>query len=140
MERYIRLKDCNLTVDERVAYAILMARANGLLDGRRIIAFEVLKRSRKRCEWNLARDHMHRYSVDYPLGPYTPEKPCRKPAALRLICTYGETKFAVYLCERHFKRLLRRTVLMVERDMRRILETVERRMKETREPSRENRR
>ena len=31
----------------------------------------------------------------------------------------------VHLCERHFKRLLRRTVLMVERDMRRILETVE---------------
>ena len=124
----MRLKDCNLTVDERVAYSILMARANGLLNGRRIIAVEVLGRSRKRCEWDLERDQMY----DYPLGPYTPEKPCRKPATLRLICTYGEAKFSVYLCGRHFKRLLRRTVLMVERDMREIFETVERRMKEAR--------
>jgi len=121
MERYIRLKDCNLTVDERVAYSILMARANGLLDGRRIIGIEVLKRSRKRCEWDLERDQMY----DHPLGPYTPERPCGKPAALRLICTYGEAKFSVYLCKRHFKRLLRRTVLMVEADMRRIYKTVE---------------
>ena len=119
--RYISLRDCNLTVDERGAYSILMARANGLLDGRRVIGVEVLKQSKKRCEWNLERDEPY----DYPLGPYTPEKPCRRPAAIRLVCTYGETKFAVYLCERHFKRLLRRTVLMVERDMRRILETVE---------------
>jgi len=121
MGRYIRLRDFNLTVDERIAYSILMARANGLLDGRRVIAIEILKQSKKRCEWNLKRDRVY----DYPLGPYTPEKPCRKPATIRLICTYGDDKFAIYLCERHFKRLLRRTVLRVERDMHKILETVE---------------
>lgn len=121
MGRYIRLRDCNLTVDERIAYSILMARANGLRNGRRIIAIEILKRSKKKCEWNLKRDRVY----DYPLGPYTPEKPCRKPATIRLICTYGDDKFAIYLCERHFKRLLRRTVLMVEKDMRKILEVVE---------------
>jgi hypothetical protein len=119
--RYISLKDFNLTVDERTAYSILMARANGLLDGRRVIGVEVLKQSKKRCEWNLARDEVY----DYPLGPYTPEKPCGEPAALRLVCTYGDDKFAVYLCRRHFERLLQRTVAMVERDMRRIYETVE---------------
>jgi hypothetical protein len=121
MGRYVRLRDFNLTVDERVAYSILMARANGLRNGRRIIAIEILERSRKECEWDLARDQTY----DYPLGPYAPERPCRKPAALRLICTYGEAKFAIYLCEHHFERLLYRTVLMVERDMRKILETVE---------------
>jgi hypothetical protein len=125
MGRYIRLRDCNLTSDERIAYSILMARANGLLDGRRIIAIEILKQSKKRCEWNLKRDHMYKYCWDYPLGPYTPERPCGKPASIRLICTYGEAKFSVYLCERHFKRLLRRTALMVEADMRKIFETVE---------------
>jgi hypothetical protein len=126
MGRILRLRDFNLTRDERIAYSILMARANGLLNGRRIIAIEVLERSKKRCEWNLKRDQMY----DYPLGPYTPEKPCRKPAALRLICTYGDDKFAIYLCERHFKRLLRRTTLMVEADMRKIFETVEERIRE----------
>jgi len=119
MGRYVRLKDCNLTVDERIAYSILMARANGLFDGRRVIAIEILERSRKKCEWDLKRDRVY----DYPLGPYTPERPCRKPAVLRLICTYGDDKFAIYLCERHFKRLLRRTVAMVERDMRCLLYT-----------------
>jgi hypothetical protein len=124
--RYIRLRDCNLTADERVAYSILMARANGLLDGRRVIGVEVLRRSEKRCEWNLERDEVY----DYPLGPYASEKPCDEPAALRLVCTYGETKFAVYLCRRHFERLLQRTVAMVERDMRRIYETVEEALRE----------
>jgi hypothetical protein len=121
MGRYIRLRDCKLVHDEIVAYSILMARANGLLDGRRLIAIEVLRRSKKKCEWDLERDQMY----DHPLGPYTPEKPCRKPATLRLICTYGEAKFSVYLCKRHFKRFLRRTVLMVEADMRRVYKTVE---------------
>jgi len=119
--RYISLRDCNLTSDERGAYSILMARANGLLDGRRVIGVEVLKQSKKRCEWNLERDEPY----DYPLGPYAPEKPCGETAALRLVCTYGDDKFAVYLCRRHFERLLQRTVAMVERDMRRIYETVE---------------
>ena len=126
MGRYIRLRDCDLTADERVAYSILIARANGLLDGRRIIGVEILRRSEKRCEWNLERDE----SYDYPLGPYTPERPCGEPAALRLVCTYGDDKFAVYLCRRHFERLLQRTVMMVERDMRRIHETVEEALRE----------
>jgi len=114
---YIRLHECGLVHDEAVAYSILLARANGLLNGRRLIGFEVLRRSGKTCEWNLANEEL-------PLALYAEEEPCGRPAALRLVCTYGDAKFAVYLCEEHFGRLLQRTVMMVERDMRRILKVV----------------
>jgi hypothetical protein len=123
MGRYIRLRDLNLTVDERVAYSILMARANGLLNGRRIIAIEILKQSKKRCEWNLAYE-------ERPLALIAEERPCGKPAALRLVCTYGDAKFAVYLCMEHFERFLYNAAKMVETDMRRILESIKEAMRE----------
>jgi hypothetical protein len=123
MGRHIRLRDCELVHDESVAYSILMARANGLLDGRRIIAIEILKQSKKRCEWNLANEQL-------PLALYAVEKPCGKPVALRLVCTYGDAKFAVYLCMEHFEHFLRNTAKMVETDMHRIHKTVEEAMRE----------
>jgi hypothetical protein len=123
MGRYIRLRDCKLVHDEIVAYSILMARANGLLDGRRLIGFEVLKMSNKTCEWNLAYE-------ERPLALYAEERPCGKPAALRLVCTYGDAKFAVYLCMVHFERFLYNVAKMVETDMRRILESIKEAMRE----------
>jgi hypothetical protein len=123
MGRYIRLRDCKLVRDEIAAYSILLARANGLFNGRRIVGVEILKMSNKTCEWNLANEQL-------PLALYAVFKPCAKPAALRLICTYGDAKFAVYLCMEHFERLLRNAAKMVETDTRRILETVKEAMRE----------
>ena len=117
---YVRLRDCKLTYDETVAYSILMARANGLFNGRRLFAIEILRGSKKTCEWDVKRDRYHAS----PLGPFNPEKACGKPVTYRLIFTYEGRKFSVYLCERHFKRFLRNTVRMVEADMRRVLESV----------------
>jgi hypothetical protein len=104
--------------DEAVAYSVLLARASGLYNGRRVLAFEVLKASRKTCEWNLAFE-------ERPLAPIAMERRCGKPAAVRLLCTYGEEWFAVYLCREHFRRIFDNALRKVEADLRRVLRVVE---------------
>ena len=115
-ERYIRLRDCEMSYDEYSALSVLMARANGLLNGRALFALEPLRRSSKACEWDL---DLARH-LGYGLGPYTPERPCGRPASIRLIFKYNDKKFSVYLCDRHFEEFLNNTVRMVEKQMQTI--------------------
>jgi hypothetical protein len=123
VRRRVNLKDCGLVRDEAVAYSILLARANGLYNGRRVLAFEPLRRSGKACEWNLAYE-------ERPLASIAMERRCGKPAAVRLLCAYGEEWFAVYLCAEHFRRIFDNVLRKVEMDLRRMLKCAEEAMRE----------
>ena len=118
VRRRVDLKDCGLVRDEAVAYSILLARASGLYNGRRALAFEPLKRSKKACEWNLAFE-------ERPLASIAMERRCGRPAAFRVLCTYGEEWFAIYLCGEHFRRLFDVALRKAEADLRRIQKKVE---------------
>jgi hypothetical protein len=114
-ERYIRLRDCEMTFDEYSALSVLMARANGLFNGRSLFALEPLRKTSKTCEWDL---DLARY-LGYGLGPYIPDRPCGRQASIRLIFKYNNKKFSVYLCDRHFKKFLNNTVRIVKKQIHR---------------------
>ena len=118
MRRRVDLKDCGLVRDEAAAYSIILARAGGLYNGRRVLAFEPLERSKKTCEWNLAFE-------ERPLASIATERRCGRPAAFRVLCTYGEEWFAVYLCGEHFRRLFDIALRKAEADLRRIQKVAE---------------
>jgi hypothetical protein len=114
----VTIHGCGLTVDESMAMSILLARANGFLNGREVYHIEKLTMSRKTCMWN---PKEAKYGKPFhPLG-----RLCGKPARYRVTLMYGRHKFSVYLCERHYKRFMRNAVKMAEELVREIERHVE---------------
>ena len=68
----------DLVLDERDAWSILMARAVGNLNGRRLWGFKKLKRSKKKCMY------------------------CGERAEISVVYSYREKVFSEYYCKRCF--------------------------------------
>jgi hypothetical protein len=101
-----------------MAMSILLARANGFLNGREVYRIEKLSRSKKTCMWNPGEA---KYGKPFnSLG-----RLCGKPARYRVTLRYGRHKFSVYLCERHYKRFIGNAVKMAKELVKEIERHVE---------------
>ncbi len=117
-----------LTVYEAPGFGYILARANDLLNGRRVLGFRVLSsNTSKRCEFKVvkrlkSKKYQHG-SIRIRYVPQVKFRCGRKPIVGVLMEIHGK-KFMIYLCPTHFKKFLDNMVKYVKEKAERAYELV----------------
>jgi hypothetical protein len=107
---YYSLRDVmGLTVSEVDGFGVILARANGMLNYRRVLGFRVLgSGSSKRCGFKVEKRLKRQRPRLGPWRQYVPVRriECGRKAVVGVLMEIGGKRFMVYLCPVHFKRFL----------------------------------
>lgn len=116
---YISIRDAmGLVIYELEGFGYILARANNMLNYRRVLGFKILgPGSNKRCDYVVVKRWKRNKSCDRRLRIYyvpTTRFRCRGKAAVGVFIQKGSKKYMIYLCPTHFKKFLDSAVKYVK--------------------------
>jgi hypothetical protein len=116
-----------LTTYETTGFGYILARANDMLNYRRVLGFRILgPGTSKRCGFKIVKKLKRERVRLGPWGYYTPtaEIECGRRAVIGVLMEINGSKFMIYLCPAHFKKFLDNMVKYVEKKAEKAYELV----------------